>query len=191
MSTINDIALRDNPVAMQTEEELVKAAQQNTKAFEKLYERHYGLIFGFVLKRVNDKDTTADITQQVFVKALTSIKKYTYTGLPYSAYLYRIATNECNIFFRANSKKRFVVLDEEFSEGLIDQLGIEDTYSSNMEKLKSTFQQLKAQEIQLIELRFFEMKSFKEVGYIMNISENLAKVKTYRLLSKMKKIMEK
>lgn len=191
MPTTYNIALIDNPVTIQTEEELIKEAQQNPKAFRKLYERHHGAIFGFVLKKVNDKDTAADITQQTFLKALTSIEKYIYKGFPYSAYLYRIAINECNSFFRNNSKIRFVVVDEEFSEGLIDQLGMEDTYDSRIGKLKDAFLQLKMNEIQLLELRFFEIKSFKEIGYILSISENLAKVKTYRLLSKMKKIMER
>ncbi|MTI29196.1 RNA polymerase sigma factor, partial [Xanthovirga aplysinae] len=76
------------------------------------------------LKRVNDKQTTGDITQQVFLKALTNIKKYVHKGLPYSAYLYRIATNECNSLFRDNSRTRFVVIEEGFSEDLVDELGL-------------------------------------------------------------------
>lgn len=191
MPLTNNILLRDNPVTIQTEEECIKAAQENPHAFKKLYERHYTAIFGFILKRINDKDITADVTQQVFVKALTSIKKYNHKGLPYSAYLYRIATNECNSFFRIKNKFRFVVVDDELSESLIDQLGIEDTYYSKMAKLKEAFKLLQIDEIQLLELRFFEMMSFREVGYIMSITENLAKVKTYRLLSKMKKMMDR
>jgi RNA polymerase sigma-70 factor (ECF subfamily) len=190
MSTTNNIALRDNPVTIQTEEDIIRASQENPAAFQKLYERHYAQIFSFILKRVNDKATSADIAQQVFIKALSSIKKYINKGVPYSAYLYRIATNECNSFFREQNKIRFVVVDEIFTEGLMDQLDIEDTYDSNMAALKNAFKLLKVDEIQLLELRFFEMKSFKEVGYIMSITENSAKVKTYRLLGKMKKMME-
>ena len=191
MPITNNITLRDNPVSLQTEEELIEAAQENPKAFKKLYEWYFEPIFGFVLKRVNDKDITADIAQQVFVKALTNINKYVNKGFPYSAYLYRIATNECNSYFRTKNSTRFVAIDEELSEELIDQLGVKDTYDFKIEKLKGVFQLLEMPEIQLLELRFFEMKSFKEVGYIMSITENLAKVKTYRLLSKMKKMMER
>jgi RNA polymerase sigma-70 factor (ECF subfamily) len=184
------ITLRDNPVNLQTEEELIEAAKENPKAFKRLYERHFGPIFGFVLKRVNDKDITADITQQVFVKALSNINKYVNKGFPYAAYLYRIASNECNSYFRTASRTRFVVIDDQLSEELIDQLGVKDAYEFKIDQLKKAFQLLKIQEIQLLELRFFEMKSFKDVGYIMGITENLAKVKTYRLLNKMKKMME-
>lgn len=188
-NTLN-ILLRDNPVTIQTEKDIIKAAQENPAAFKKLYERHFAAIFSFVLKRVNDKATSADISQQIFIKALSKIKQYKHKGFPYTAYLYRIATNECNLFFRTKKKIRFVVLDEELSEGLMDQLDVEDTYDSKMAKLHDAFKLLKLEEIQLLELRFYEMKSFREVGYILNITENSAKVKTYRLLSKMKKMME-
>ena len=191
MSNTNDIAFSDQPAVILSEEEVIQEAQQNPKAFKRLYERNYRAIFGFVYKRINDKQTTADITQQVFLKALSSIKKYKYKGLPYSAFLYRIAVNECNAFFRSNNKTRFVVIEEGVSENLIDELGDDDDDDIKAQSLKDTFQQLKEDEMHLIELRFFEMRSFKEVAYILDISENLAKVRTYRLLSKMKKIMER
>jgi len=55
--------------------------------------------------------------------------------------------------------------------------------------LSEALKQLETMEIQLIELRFFEEKSFKEIGYILNITENNAKVKTYRILDKIKTIV--
>ena len=179
----------DHPVIIQTEEALISAAQNNPKAFKKLYEKYYAVIFGFILKRTNDKDTTADITQQVFLNALTNIQKYTHKGLPFSAYLYRIAINECNGFFRKIKNTRFIVVDEECTNSLIDELVIDDNRDAKLNKLTKVIEKLEGKEIQLLELRFFENRPFKEVGYILSISENLAKVKTYRLLSKMKKML--
>ncbi|MDH5366894.1 MAG: sigma-70 family RNA polymerase sigma factor [Cyclobacteriaceae bacterium] len=179
----------DNPVNIQTEEALISAAQDNPKAFKKLYERYYGAIFGFVFKRINDKDSTADITQQVFLNALTNIKKYKHKGVPFSAYLYRIAINECNGFFRKMNNTRYLVVDEECKNSLIDELIPSDDHDVKMNQLIELLKKLDVKEIQLLELRFFENHPFKEVGYILNISENLAKVKTYRLLSKMKKML--
>jgi len=181
----------DHPVVIQTEEALISAAQNNPKAFKKLYEKYYSAIFGFVLKRTNDKDTTADITQQVFLNALTNIKKYKHKGLPFSAYLYRIAINECNSFFRKIKKTRFIVMDEACTNYLIDELIHDDNRDDKINQLIVVIEKLAIKEIQLLELRFFENHPFKEVGYILNISENLAKVRTYRLLSKMKKMLRR
>lgn len=191
MKIENYIQPIDNPVIIQTEEALISAAQNNPKAFKKLYERYYKSIFMFILKRINDKDTTADITQQVFLNALTSIKKYKYKGLPFSAYLYRIAINECNSFFRKIKKTRFVVVDQECKNSLMEELIQDDDHDNKMNQLIEVMKKLDIKEIQILELRFFENRPFKEVGYILNISENLAKVKTYRLLSKMKKMIGK
>lgn len=172
------------------DQEMIVRAQKDPKAFEKIYELYFEQIFRFILKRVNDKETTADITQQVFLKALLNINNYIHKGLPYTAYLYRIAINECNAFFRDNSKTRFVVMDDELSDELMVEIESEDLVNERSEKLKEVFQQLKIDEIQLLELRFFEKNSFKEVGFVLSITENLAKVKTYRLLGKIKKLMQ-
>ena len=51
-------------------------------------------------------------------------------------------------------------------------------------------QELPEDELQLIEMRFFEKRSFKEIGEILEITENNAKVKTYRILEKLKKIIK-
>lgn len=189
MAIINKIRPIDIPVKIQTEEELIHQSQHNPRAFKKLYNRYFSAIFYFILKRINDKDTTADITQQVFLNALTNIKKYKHRGLPFSAYLYRIAINECNGYFRAQKSSRYVILDDSLSNTLIDELGGEDDYDIQSTQLKKTIELLGPIEVELLELRFFERRSFKEVGEIMNITENLARVKTYRLLDKMKKLM--
>jgi len=58
------------------EEFQIEAAKQDPKSFEVLYDKYYTQIFTFVLSRVNDKEQTADITSQVFLKALINIKNF-------------------------------------------------------------------------------------------------------------------
>src|SRR5579859_1230597 len=85
---------------------LLKQSVSDPEAFRSVYEKYFNKIFSFVLRRVGDKMTTADITQQVFLKAWMGLSKFRFRGLPFSSWLYRIAINECNDYFRRTRKIR-------------------------------------------------------------------------------------
>jgi len=164
----------------------IESAKLDPKNFEVLYDKYFSKIFSFILTRVNDKEQTGDITSQVFLKALVNIKNYKNQGLPFSAWLFRIAINECNQFFRDSKKSRTVVLNEEFSAALVSEINEANNSEDAYRKLGLIIKTLKIEEVQLLELRFYENKSFREIGYIIDVTENYAKVKLYRLLNKMK-----
>jgi RNA polymerase sigma-70 factor, ECF subfamily len=173
------------------EEEVIRKAQSSPEAFRVLYEKYYKLIFLFLLHRVGEKDLTADLTSQVFLKAFLNLKKYQFKGLPFSAWLYRIAVNECNSFFRKNKRERLVVLEDELAENLYEEMFGPEVMDELKQKLPLILEKLKPEELELIELRFLEDRAFKEVAEILGISENYAKVRTYRTLDKMKKLFIK
>jgi len=171
------------------EEEVIRNTQGNPGNFKPLYEKYFRKIFLFILHRVSDKETTADLTSQVFLKALTNISRYTFKGLPFSAWLYRIAINECNDHFRKNKRARVVVLEDDVANSLYDELFENEARDELKNKLPLVFEKLKQEELHLIELRFLEGRPFKEVAEILDITENNAKVKTYRILDKMKQLL--
>jgi RNA polymerase sigma-70 factor, ECF subfamily len=170
------------------EEEVIQEAKKNPEAFRSIYERYYKPIFLFILHRVADKEFTADLTSQVFLKALVNLERFNFRGLPFSSWLYRIAVNECNDYFRKNKRTRLVVLEEIHVENLYDEMFGENLHEELRKKLPSILAQLKPAELQIVELRFLEGRAFREVAEILNISETYAKVRTYRILDKMKKM---
>ena len=173
------------------EEVLIRKSQADPEAFRALYEKYFKRIFLFVHHRVGDKALTADITSQAFLKALVNIHKFSFRGLPFSAWLFRIALNECNDFFRKNKRYRLVTMEEEMVEHLYEELTSETRLEDLRQQLPSILQKLSVKELQIIELRFFEQRPFKEVGDILGISETYAKVRVYRILEKMKKLFLK
>lgn len=175
---------------IQDEYLLVQAAQDNPRRFSVLYERYYEKIFYFVYKRVDDEELTGDLTSQVFLKAMTNLKKYRFQGVPFSAWLYRIAINEVNQHFRANKHTRTISMESSQVADMMEE--VEESYDeTNIQRMLSALQMISEDELQMIELRFFEKMPFKEIALIFNITENNAKVKMYRLLGKMKKLMNK
>jgi RNA polymerase sigma-70 factor (ECF subfamily) len=175
---------------LQAEWKEVQAAQQNPAHFRGLYNRYYQPIFRFVFTRVLDQEQTADLTAQVFLKAMQHLSKYSYKGVPFSAWLYRIALNEINQFFRQNNRRPIVSLEDHHTNDLAQEMDDKAGFEINLQQLKTVIQQLDPDELIMVELRFFEKRSFKEIGDIIEITENNAKVKMYRLLQKMKKMFE-
>jgi RNA polymerase sigma-70 factor, ECF subfamily len=170
------------------EDILIREAQRDSSAFRPLYEKYFKSIFLFVHYRVGDKSLSADITSQVFLKALLNLKKFELRGLPFSSWLFRIALNECHDFFRKTKRDRLVSVEDHSIEKLYDELTADATVTDLHDRLPIILERLTPDELQFIELRFFEQRPFKEIADIIGISENYAKVKVYRILEKMKKL---
>jgi len=175
----------DNDLRLELQQ--VNAAKANPARFDVLYDKYYKPIFVFVYRRTGDEELAADITSQVFLKALINIQKYEYKGVPFSAWLFRIAFNEINMYFRKNNADRVVSLEQSNVQAMITE--VQDDHRDAEKRMMAALSRMDEPEIQLIELRFFEKRSFAEVGNIIGVTENNAKVKVYRILDKIKKLM--
>lgn len=173
---------------MEHEDNLIVLSKRDPAAFKPLYEKYFRQIILFVMRRVNDKALAKDITQQVFFKALLNISRFENKGFPFSSWLYRIAINESNQFFRKMNRVRWVALEQPQVDRLYEELTATDERYDWEQKLPEILGQLEPNELLLIELRFFEYKSFKEIGEMINTSELNAKARTYRTLRRMKKL---
>lgn len=171
-----------------SEEEAIRRSVKDPAAFKSIYESYFNRIFRFVYHRVGEKEPAADLTQQVFLNALSNIHKYQFRGLPFSSWLFRIAVNQCNDFFRQNKKMRLVILEDVNIRELYDDLTEEQSWEEWEKKLPLVLERLSPEDLQLIELRYLEQRPFKEVSEILGITESNTKVRTYRILEKMKKI---
>jgi len=174
--------------AMQKEWDVIRAAQKDPAMFRPLYNHYFESIFRFIYRRTGSENLSSDICSQVFLKAMQQIGKYQYKGVPFSAWLYRIASNEIAQYFRNTNKNRVISLESSHIGDLIEEIE-----SSQKESYKNALiealDELKETDVQLIELRFFEQRPFKEIAEIIGITESNAKVKTYRILEKLKKII--
>lgn len=166
----------------------IESARKNPSMFEPLYNKYYERIFRFVYQRTEDKETAADITSDVFMRAMTHLHNYEYRGLPFSSWLYRIANNAIVQLARQNSKMRSVNAGTQQIYEVINELQ-EENNDKYYNKMLEVVAELPEEELQFIEMRFFENRPFKEIGEILEITENNAKVKLYRLLEKIKKII--
>jgi RNA polymerase sigma-70 factor, ECF subfamily len=178
--------------ARQVEEnEIIEATKNDRAQFRPLYEKYFKRIFLFTYHRVEDRDLAADLTSQIFLKAMQRIHQFKFRGTPFSSWLYRIAINECTDYFRKSKRSKVVYVEDVSFNHLFDEMFPEDPQSQLEKKLHLVLQRLKPNELQIIELRYFEDMPFKMVAEILNISEVNAKVRTYRALDRMKRLFLK
>ncbi len=176
--------------AMELEWEEIQAAQRQPSLFKPLYNRYYEAIFKFVYRRTNDEHLSADLVAQVFLKAMQKLNKYQFKGVPFSAWLYRIASNQVAQHFRDAKKNRVVSIEQQNLSDLADEMKTTDNEQLRTLLIRS-LEDLKPIDLSLIELRFFEQRPFKEIANLLEITESNAKVKTYRILEKLKKNITK
>jgi RNA polymerase sigma-70 factor, ECF subfamily len=177
-------------VQLQDEQLIIEAAKENPERFGPIYDKYYKQIFGYVYQRMESKDAAFDLTSQVFLKALTNLRKYEFKGVPFASWLYRIAHSEVMQSFRDQKSQRVINADVGDLRHICEE--VEEAYREEYQSIvMKIVRDLPAEELQLIEMRFFEKRPFKEIAEILNLTETNAKVKMYRILERVKKTLTK
>jgi len=181
-----------NPVYHHTETKLllelkwINDAKSNPRNFAPLYNKYYEQIFRYIDQRMDDHELAIDVTSQVFLKAIKNLYRYEYRGVPFGSWLYRIAKSELNQAFRDRKGKRTIQIENVHVASFMEVFKEEETIQ-NKKRLELALEKLKTKDIELIKMRYFEGLSYRDMGQQLNITENNAKVKTFRALEKLKR----
>jgi RNA polymerase sigma-70 factor (ECF subfamily) len=183
--TETNVSLLSQKTIYEEEKSWILAARDQPEAFAPLYERYFKPIYIFINRRVANPDLAGDLTSQTFTKALVNVRKYEFRGLPFSAWLYRIALNEVNMHFRKASKHVEVDLPIHLVDSMIETME-EHPDEERRTRVVEAMNELKFDQVELIEMRFFENRRFKEIGDILGITEENAKMRVYRAVNKLR-----
>lgn len=176
---------------MQVEQDLVRRARQGDKeAFASLYESHFNRIYRYVVVKLGKKTEAEDMTQQVFIKAYKSIGSYQMQGVPFSAWLFRIAHNQIVDYIRRESKRPTIFLDESLPiPGTSNPQG-EVELKLNMERVVEATRQLTRAQREVISLRFAGGMSISEVATTMRKSEGAIKALQHSAVQALRKTLK-
>ncbi len=175
----------------QDDQKLVLLAKKDRNAFGVIYNKYFERIYLFVYKRVQDEAIAGDVCQEAMLKAMFNIEKYENRGAPFSAWLYRIASNEVNLYFRRSKKRIRVEIQEKDVQTLMQEIKLEKIEMQDQQKmLINALNGLKPEQSEIIDLRFFMQYSFKEIANFYEISEANAKMRLYRILDRLKKAVK-
>ena len=172
---------------------IIKLAVDNPKYFEPIYDRYFEDVLRFVNKRLNDLDKSSDLTQEIFIKAMLNLHKFEYRGFPFSSWLFKIAYNEVNSFFRKRSKEKVVYVSNEeilpLAIELDSDLEQKKLFEVRWQQVVDAINLLNDDQQKLIELRFMDKMPFKEIALLVGISESNAKIKVFRAIKKLRGIL--
>jgi RNA polymerase sigma-70 factor (ECF subfamily) len=166
------------------EEEILSLASQGDRdAFGQLYERYVERIFNYVYYRTGNTHDAEDLTARVFQRAMNHIQKYTDRGVPFSAWLYRIAHNLVANWHRDRSRKQEIPLDDlPILPARGDHPEKNLVRSQEQDSLLRMIRKLPAERQNLLILKFVEDMSNAEIGAIMGRSEGAVKSLYHRTL---------
>ena len=165
------------------ERELVEFAKADADAFGELDERYVQRIYNYIYYRTGNHHDAEDLTARVFHRALRHIPEYTDRGVPFTAWLYRIAHNLVANWHRDQSRRKVIPLDEFILSGIRTEAPesvAED--SEERARLLAAIRRLPEERQQLLILKFVQRLSNAEIGEIMGRSEGAIKSLYHRTL---------
>lgn len=174
---------------------LLDSIKSNPDNFSELFKLYHKPIFGYILRRTGDIDHTADIAAETFLKAFKHIGNFSCRGTSVKVWLYRIATNEVNLYFRRQQKinslfDRFDMenKDQFNSYFLHDRLELENEMKKHEQfiTIQSSLKTLPEKYQEVIALRYFEGKENMEIAEILDKNEGTIKSLLSRGLEKLR-----
>jgi RNA polymerase sigma-70 factor, ECF subfamily len=171
-------------------QELVARAQQGDQdAYATLYNTYSKKIHSYLRYHLNNRaDVAEDLAADVFLKAMEKINSYQFNGVPFSAWLYRIAHNHLIDYLRAQPKKQGVSLDECVG---VDDPSAERSLDQTLtqQQLSGAFEGLTGEQRQVIVYRFLQDKSIADTARLMEKNEDAVKQLQVRALRNMRKVL--
>jgi len=173
---------------VQNEESIVRRWQQrDPAALTQLYEENFDKIYRYIVLKIGDRTEAEDMTQQVFLNALQSISSFRWKGVPFSAWLFRIAHNQAVDYLR-RKKHTAVPLDESVaSNDSTPQLIAEQKL--DIERLLSATQKLTDAQREVISLRFTSELPIAQVAEIMGKSQGAVKALQHSAIVALRKAL--
>ena len=162
---------------------LVSQAQQDLAAFGALYEKYAQRVYSYVYRRTGNSPEAEDITERVFLQAMAHLRHYRSRGLPFSAWLLRIAHNLVANWHRDNSRHPQVKLD---SADLPSEPAPAIERHEEVAAVRQALSALPAERQRLIFLKFVEELPNAEIGRIMGRSEGAIKALAHRTLESLR-----
>ncbi|RCK76102.1 MAG: RNA polymerase ECF-type sigma factor [Anaerolineae bacterium] len=174
------------------EQILALAASGDEEAFAWLYQKYVTRIYNYVYFRTGNAAEAEDLTAKVFLRAMKHIRNYRDLGLPFSAWLYRIAHNLVANWHRDNGRKKEIPLDDALPLPVLSKHPESEVVRrEETEKLLRIIRKLPPERQQLLILKFVEQLSNAEIGAIMGKSEGAIKSLYHRTLLSLREEYER
>lgn len=164
------------------EQDLITQAQKgDEEAVTLLYETHVDAIYQYICYRVDSKSTAEDLTSEVFLRMVRGLARYQDQGVPFRAWLFRIAANLLIDYYRQRKKGSDILLSDEYESDDTDPFD-RLAQSEDHQQLHLAIRALPETYQDLLLLRFVENLPHAEIARIMNKSADALRAMQHRAL---------
>lgn len=172
-----------------SERNLIERAQRgDPDAVAGLYRRYVQAIARYVAYRVSDSAVIEDITADVFLRMVEGLPRYQFTGAPFEAWLYRIASARVIDYYRQQNRQSGPGLDEELGRELVSlETNVQER--EEVDELRAALHQLTGEQQTILILRFVERKSHEEVAHLLNKSVDAITTAQHRALKRLAELL--
>jgi RNA polymerase sigma-70 factor (ECF subfamily) len=170
------------PDAEADERRLIEAAQKDPRRFAELYEAHFARVYAYAARRLRDRQEAEDVTSEVFQQALASLPRFEWRGVPIAAWLVRIARNAIADRFERRERERGTPAPEPSVEPRLEDV-------EQQARLFGLVSRLPEDQRRVIEMRFVEQKSIRDIAAELGRSEGAVKQLQFRGLSELRERM--
>lgn len=167
---------------------LVEAAQRDPTRFGDLYDAYFHRVYVYVARRVRRRDLTEDITSQVFHQALANLSRFEWRGISFAAWLFRIAANAISDQWKRTAREQGNP-EPTASEEVFDPA--HDETDERRAVLNQLVAKLPEDQRRVIQMRFAEEKSIREIARDLGRSEGAIKQLQFRALENLRAQMSK
>ncbi len=171
---------------------IARAVQGDREAFGELYERYVDRIYSYVYYRVGNPHDAEDLTARVFFRAMRHIERYDHRGVPFSAWLYRIAHNLVANWYRDNNRRQEIALDDMvFTYAAGEHPEVLVMEQEEREELLAIIRTLPEDRQQLLYLKFGARLSNAEIAAVLGRTEGAVKSLYHRTLTALRAEFER
>jgi len=185
---------------LKQEARLIELCKSDPSAFGELFDCWYAPVFGYIFRRTADYDLSKDMAAETFLKAYLNIHRFSWRGIRVSAWLYRIATNEMNQYYRKQKYKPLSLsqlLENPHMEKLLHQQPDDEREVMERElqayndynQIRENLLKLDIKYQEVIALKYFEQKTNSEISSILNKNEGTVKSLLSRGLEKLRNML--
>jgi RNA polymerase sigma-70 factor (ECF subfamily) len=178
--------LRKTDAELEEERLLVEAAQRDRAAFDKLYDKYFDQIYSYVYYHCGDREKAEDITAASFQRGLEDLPNFRWRGVPYSAWLYRVASN---MLARDRRRPAWLELQEGRASDSDEEPDVAWLRREESTELHDAIRALPHDQRQAILLRFFAGMRNKEVAKVMNRTEGAVKLLVFRGITNLRQTL--
>ncbi len=169
---------------LEPEDELVERAKIDKEAFGVLYNRYVRMVYRYMYFKTRNSEEAEDLTEKTFFQALNALGRYQSRGMPFGAWIFRIAHNIVVNWYRDTRKRKIFNLDHSLTEGASSK---EEPIKlverkEEAEELRKLIAKLPADRQQLLFLKFVEELPNARIAVLMRKSEGAIKALLHRTM---------